>query len=36
MAKERGLVDVIGTKPVVWKELETKIGTKPIVCWPGM
>ena len=34
MAKEKGLVDVLGTKPAVWKTLEDKINARPEVCWP--
>ena len=33
MAKEKGLVDVLGTKDVVWQTLGTKIGDEPDVCW---
>jgi len=33
MAKQNGLVDKIGTKQVVWDELEKQIGEKPEVCW---
>ena len=33
MAKQKGLIDKIGTKQVVWDTLEKKIGEKPEVCW---
>lgn len=33
MAKEKGLVDVLGTKDVVWRTLGAKIGDEPDVCW---
>lgn len=36
MAKEKGLIDVLGTKPVVWKTLQTVIKEKPEVCWPQL
>lgn len=33
MAKEKGLIDMIGTKDVVWRTLGAKVGDTPDVCW---
>lgn len=33
MAKEKGLVDVLGTKDAVWDVLSEKVGDQPNICW---
>jgi protease-4 len=33
MGKEKGLVDVLGTKDAVWQVLKEKVGDTPNVCW---
>ena len=34
MALKNGLIDQLGTKQEVWKQLSTDINDKPNVCWP--
>jgi protease IV len=34
MAKEKGLIDIVGGKKEVWAKLTEQIGEEPVVCWP--
>ena len=36
MAKEKGLVDIIGGQMEVYETLATQVGEEPVVCWGGL
>ena len=33
-AKEKGLIDIVGSKKETMEALEVAIGEKPVICWP--